>query len=347
MWDNTPSANVRQHVAVREGGGFVPITSVRKNHDALTLTVIADFTASIARLWEAYTDPRQLEKFWGPVEWPATFTRHDVYPGGQSHYFMTGPQGERSAGKWDFLGIHPGHSFEVRDAFAEEDGKEKADLPAMRVTFQFERTDEGSRLVTTTHFDSTEQLEQLTAMGMEEGLISAMSQIDGVLADTETFAATRATEAQVLSDTQVRITRVIRASMEQVWRAHHDAQLMQRWLLGPEGWTMPVCNIGERVGDTYRFEWEPEDGSQGRFGFTGKVLESVAPHREVTTEAMIDSDFEPTTNELTLIPMGDTTLLTLVITYPNSQVRDTVLSTGMTEGMETSYARLEQQLSGR
>ena len=76
----------------------MPITSVEKDLDALTMTVVADFPATRERLWEAYTDPRQIEKFWGPVEWPATFTRHDVFVGGRSHYVMTGPNGERSAG---------------------------------------------------------------------------------------------------------------------------------------------------------------------------------------------------------------------------------------------------------
>lgn len=308
------------------------------------MTVIADFAASRERLWEAYSDPRQLEKFWGPVDWPATFTRHDVFRGGKSHFFMTGPDGERSAGVWEFLGVDPGHSFEVRDAFAGEDGEENTDMPSMRMTFQFESTDTGSRLITTTTFGSAEQLEQLLGMGMEEGMTSAMSQIDDVLADLASFAAGRMTEAVVLSDTKVRVARVIRGSMEQVWKAHTQPDLMRQWLLGPDGWTMPVCEAGERVGDTLRYEWEPEDGGEGRFGFVGEVLESVVPHRLVTSEAMIGIDGDPSINEMTLVPVADGTLLSLVITYPNAEVRDTVLATGMVEGMETSYARLETEV---
>src|SRR5690554_6115121 len=294
----------------------MPVTSVHKDPQALTMTVIAEFAASRERLWEAYTDPRQIEKFWGPVEWPATFTRHDVYPGGRSHYFMTGPDGERSAGVWEFLGVHPGHSFEVRDAFAGKDGEENLEMPSMRMTFQFESTDSGSRLITTTTFGSAQQLEQLLGMGMEEGMASAMSQIDAVLADLASFAAGRDTESAILSDTQVRITRVIRGSMEQVWDAHTRDELMRRWLLGPDGWTMPVCDVGNEVGDTFRYEWEPEGGGEGRFGFTGEVLETRPPYRLVTTEAMIGMDGEPSVNEMTLIPVRDGTLLSLVITYP-------------------------------
>jgi len=325
----------------------MPITSVEKDLDALTMTVVADFAATRERLWEAYTDPRQIEKFWGPVEWPATFTRHDVVVGGRSDYFMTGPEGERSAGFWEFLAVDDGKFFEVRDGFAGDDGEENTAMPSMRMTFSFEDTDDGSRLVTTTHFGSLDQLEQLLGMGMEEGMASAMGQIDEVLADLSSFAAGRGTELQLLSDTQVRTSRVIRGTVEQVWQAHHDATMLTQWLLGPDGWTMPVCEVATEVGDTYRYEWEPdasEDGSPARFGFEGELLESDPPRRTVTTERMIGTEAPSTTNEMTLTPRRDGTLLSLVITYPNADVRDMVLETGMVDGMEASYARLEAKL---
>jgi uncharacterized protein YndB with AHSA1/START domain len=170
-----------------------------------------------------------------------------------------------------------------------------------------------------------------------------MSQIDSVLADLTAFAADRATEAQILSDTQVRVARVIHGSVEQVWHAHNDAELMKQWLLGPEGWSMPVCEIAKNVGDSYRYVWAPEGGGEG-FGFTGELLELDEPYRAVTTEAMIGMDFPATLNELNLTPVEGGTLLSLVITYANVEARDAVLATGMTGGMETSYVRLERML---
>ncbi|MEQ8438790.1 MAG: SRPBCC family protein [Ilumatobacter fluminis] len=321
----------------------MPVTSVEKDLDNLTMTVVADFTASRQRLWEAYTDPRQIEKFWGPVEWPATFLRHDVFVGGRSHYVMTGPEGEQSAGFWEFLRVDDGKFFEVRDGFAGADGEENADMPSMRMTFSFEDTDSGSRLVTTTHFGALDQLEQLIDMGMEEGMKSAMSQIDDVLADLQSFAAGRGTDMQLLSDTQIRITRVIRGTVDQVWRAHHDPELIPQWMLGPDGWTMPVCEVPQQVGDTYRWEWAPAPGNDGEpFGFTSVLVESDPPHREVSTEQMIGMEGDPSTNELTLTARPDgTTLLSFVVTYPNTESRDAVIETGMIEGMEASYARLE------
>lgn len=322
----------------------MPITSVEKDVDTLTLTVIADFGVPVRRLWDAYADPRQIERFWGPPGWPATFARHDMAVGGRSQYYMTGPDGERAGGYWDFLAVDELRSFEVRDGFTRPDGSPDADLPTVRVVFGFEETDEGSRLITVSHFGSSEQLEQLLGMGMEEGLVAAMGQIDEVLADLASFAASRTTEAQLLSDTQVRISRVVRGSVEQVWAAHHEAALLRRWMLGPDGWSMPVCEPATVVGESYRYEWE-QVGDAQRFGFTGELLESAPPHREVTAERMLGTDGPSTYNELTLTPVEGGTLVAVVITYPDVELRDTILATGMVDGMEFGYARLDGVLS--
>lgn len=145
------------------------------------MRIEAEFPAPVHRLWEAYADPRQLEQFWGPVQWPATFIRHDMYSGGISSYYMTGPEGEKSSGFWEFLSVDPGHSFEVLDGFAHEDGTRNLELPTMRMVFRFTETAEGSRAEMTTYFNSLEELESLLEMGMEEGTLSAMSQMDAVI----------------------------------------------------------------------------------------------------------------------------------------------------------------------
>lgn len=318
----------------------MPVTSVDKDLDQLTLTIVADFAAPVRRLWDAYTDPRQIERFWGPPSYPATFLRHDASNGGRSVYRMTGPEGDVHYGCWEWTSLNAPESFEVADSFANGKGEPNTELPTTRMAFAFEATESGSRLTVTSYFDSVKDLEQLIEMGMLDGTREAMAQIDTVLADLAAFASDRAVEAKVLSDTQVRVARVIRGTVDQVWRAHTDADLMKQWLLGPDGWTMPVCEIAAQVGDSYRYEWE-SDGGGDRFGFTGELLESEEPYRAVTTEAMIGMDFPATINELTLTSVDGGTLLSLVITYANAEQRDAVLATGMTNGMETSYARLE------
>jgi uncharacterized protein YndB with AHSA1/START domain len=100
------------------------------------------------------------------------------------------------------------------------------------------------------------------------------------------------------------------------------------------------------VGGKYRYAWAPVDGAEGEpFGFDGETLLIDAPRRSVTTEHMTDTDFPSTLNDLSLYEEDGATLLTLLIEYPDMQTRDMVLATGMTDGMETSYVRLEGMLA--
>ena len=160
----------------------MPITSVTSDPNALTLTVVGDYPVPVERLWKAYADPRQIERFWGPETWPATFTRHDMTVGGRSAYHMTGPDGTTSRGWWRFLAVEPTRRFEVEDGFANEDGTPNEGMPSMRMVFAFEPTATGSRVTGTTHYPSVEAMNELVKMGMEEGLKSAMGQLDSVLA---------------------------------------------------------------------------------------------------------------------------------------------------------------------
>ncbi len=239
--------------------------------------------------------------------------------GGRSEYFMTGPNGERHGGYLVYESVEPGRGFRARDGFATDEGSPNDELPTMVMEYRFEATDTGSRMTGVTTFPSLEAMEQLVEMGMIEGSRAALGQLPDVLADLASFAQGRAVDARILTDTRVRFSRIISGSVEQVWRAHHDAELMQRWMLGP-------------------------DGSE-TFGFEGEVIESTPPRREVTTEAMIGLDMPPNRNEMTLTPADGGTLLSLVVTYASKEIRDQVLETDMTDGMEASYARLESSLA--
>ncbi len=161
----------------------MPVVEIQKDTTALTMRVVAQFAAPVARVWAAYADPRQLERFWGPPQWPATFERHDFKVGGRSEYYMTGPGGEQPRGFWEFQIVNAPRVFEVTDGFLGPDGAPAPDMPTMRMRFTFEPHDGGTRMVTLTTFPSIEALEKLLGMGMEEGLTAAMAQIDGVLAE--------------------------------------------------------------------------------------------------------------------------------------------------------------------
>lgn len=329
----------------------MPVRTVHKNTDDSTIEIVADYPVSARRLWNAYADPNQLERFWGPPTYPATFTRHDLAVGGRSHYVMTGPDGDTSAGYWSFSHVDAPHSFTVRDGFADESGEPNLQAPEMTMSFRFEDTAHGATLTMVTSFDSDAQMQEMLEMGMDEGMESALGQLDAVLEGPDLAAAGTMTQLTVLGDTLVRINRVLPCAVREAWRAHHDADMLSRWQLGPDGWSMPVCEVTTTVGDSYRFGWVSDDGTEA-FGFTGTVLDAQEPYRVVTTEMMTDGEGTPvedgpeTRNELTFSPVADGTLLSLVITYPDVAVRDMILGTGMVDGMEMSYARLERLLGG-
>ncbi|GLZ37177.1 SRPBCC domain-containing protein [Actinokineospora sp. NBRC 105648] len=159
------------------------VTSTHKDVEALTLTFVAEFDAPVERVWQVWADPRQLERWWGPPTWPATFEVHDFTVGGRSGYHMTGPEGEKPRGWWRFTAIEAPHRLEFEDGFADDGGEPVSTMDPTRNVVTLEATDGGTRMVTVTTFAGAEQLEQLLAMGMQDGMRLAMGQIDEILAE--------------------------------------------------------------------------------------------------------------------------------------------------------------------
>jgi uncharacterized protein YndB with AHSA1/START domain len=145
----------------------------------------------------------------------------------------------------------------------------------------------------------------------------------------------------------VMVTRFFAASPEAVFRAHTEPKLIQQWLLGPEGWTMPVCLNDARAGGTFRYEWAKADGSKG-FSITGELLEIEPGHRIVHVERMHLPELpEPTPDnriETRFAREGAGTLMTMRMHLPDEKTRARMLATGMEKGMEASYARLETMI---
>jgi uncharacterized protein YndB with AHSA1/START domain len=158
------------------------VTSVDKNLDSLTLTLVADFDAPIERVWQLWADPRKLERWWGPPSYPATVEKHELTPGGDVTYFMTGPDGEQPRGWWRVTSVNPPKSLEFTDGFANQDGTPNADMPITRVHMQLTEHAGGTRMELRSVFESREQMEQLVSMGVVEGLQQAVGQMDALLA---------------------------------------------------------------------------------------------------------------------------------------------------------------------
>lgn len=160
------------------------VISMEKNTEALSLTVVAEFDAGVERVWQIWEDPRQLERWWGPPTWPATFEKLEFRPGGSAAYYMTGPEGEKSRGWWRFTSIDAPNRLEFDDGFADENGGPVEEMGETHAVVTLEELDAGrTRMTVVSRFESADQLQQMIDMGMEEGLRGAMGQIDGILAE--------------------------------------------------------------------------------------------------------------------------------------------------------------------
>ncbi|TWP48331.1 ATPase [Lentzea tibetensis] len=144
------------------------------------------------------------------------------------------------------------------------------------------------------------------------------------------------------SDTEITMTRVFNAPASLVWKAFTTPALVQRWLLGPDGWTMPICEIDLQVGGKWRYGWAPSDAEGAPFEMYGSY-EELTPHsRIVHTEHFEDNP--PAQVTTTFVESDGVTTMTATMQLPSLEVRDAVLATGMSDGAGRSYDRLAELL---
>lgn len=157
-------------------------------------------------------------------------------------------------------------------------------------------------------------------------------------------------EASLPSETEVLVKRSFDAPAELVWRAYMEPDLMRRWCGSTPGWSMPVCEMDIRVGGTYQWRWRRDENGQ-EFGFNGEVLE-VVPHERIVHTQVFDpgnmgSDMggEPSIVTVTFDEIDGITNVATTIKYATQADRDAAFATGMTEGMEMNYKRLDEMLA--
>jgi len=143
------------------------------------------------------------------------------------------------------------------------------------------------------------------------------------------------------SDVEIAMTRVFDAPRRLVWDAWTNPEHLPRWMLGPEGWTMPVCEIDLRPGGTWHFVWRRADGTE--MSMAGTYVEVVPPERLVSTESW-GGDWPETINTLTLTEEDGRTTVTQTVRYPSVAARDAATATGMKEGVSVSFDRLADYL---
>ena len=147
------------------------------------------------------------------------------------------------------------------------------------------------------------------------------------------------------SDREIVMTRVFDAPRQLLFDAHTKPDLVKRWLLGPPGWSMPVCEIDLRVGGKFRYVWRRDnDGTQ--MGMGGVYREIEAPERIVNTEKF-DEAWYPgeALGTLVLVEQGGKTTLTYTMRYESRAARDAVIKSNMESGVAASYDRLAELLA--
>jgi uncharacterized protein YndB with AHSA1/START domain len=160
------------------------VTNVQKDAEKLTLTLTAEFEATPERVWQLWADPRQLERWWGPPMYPATFEAHDLRPGGRVTYYMTGPAGDQPHGWWEILEVEQPQRLVLRNGLFDDQGRPNPEFPEviMRVAIEAASATQ-TRMTIHSAFPSVAAMEQMVGMGMVEGLTEAVGQIDAILAE--------------------------------------------------------------------------------------------------------------------------------------------------------------------
>jgi len=158
------------------------ITSVDLDYEGLTATLIADFDDPIDQVWELWSDPRKLERWWGPPGYPATVEKHGLTPGGEVTYFMTGPEGDQHRGMWRVTSVDPPASLQFTDAFADAHGAPLEDAPVSEILVRLLEREGGTRMEVRMTFETREDMERIVDTGTVEGLKQAIGQMDDLLA---------------------------------------------------------------------------------------------------------------------------------------------------------------------
>jgi uncharacterized protein YndB with AHSA1/START domain len=160
------------------------VTAVRKDPQALTMTIEAEFDASPERVWQLWADPLQLERWWGPPNYPATVTQHNLAPGGRVEYTMIGPAGDRHRGYWEILEVEAPRRLVFGDTHANADGTPNTDMQLATTRVTIEEVAVGrTRMSIESRFPNAEAMEWVLATGTDVGRTQAVGRMDAILAE--------------------------------------------------------------------------------------------------------------------------------------------------------------------
>lgn len=160
----------------------MPPTTFTSNSLDSSLTITIDLPADLNTAWNLWADPRLLERWWGPPEHPCTFTTHEFYANGSATYYMDSPSGQRFHGWWRVIEVQPQECIQLIDGFGESYDNPAQEMPISTTTVAFIEGGNATRILLTSTYESPEELQRALDLGMEEGFITAIAQIDELIA---------------------------------------------------------------------------------------------------------------------------------------------------------------------
>ncbi len=321
------------------------------NKETKTVSITKEFDAARDLVWDAYTKPEVLDRWWAPKPYLSRTKHMNFEAGGKRFYAMVSPEGAERWVLQQYKSITPKSHFSLFNAFADEN--ENMELPGSDWDLNFSEHDGKTTVQASIFNESLERLERMIEFGFKEGTAAQLQNLDALLAELSERAGKKMQPAEVStpSDQEVLVKRSFDAPVDLVWRAYTEPELMRRWLTAMPGWTMPVCEMDVQVGGKYRWRWRnDEDGIE--FGFTGEMLE-VELHSKIAHTQFYDpgdAEFGSMGGEPSIITVtfNETDGITNVVTsikFASRADRDAAVSTGMTDGMELSYQSLDGVLA--
>jgi uncharacterized protein YndB with AHSA1/START domain len=300
------------------------------------------FDAPRSLVFKAWTDPKHVAQWWGPKGFTTRVTELDLHPGGKWRYVMIGPDGTEYPAKGVFYEIVPLEQIVTSDEF--DQGFEKvvnADLPrGIVMTAIFEDLAGKTKLTLRIMHESAEERRKHEEMGVIAGWNSSFECLDEHLVQMVEHKSASLT-LTLPSEREIVMTRVFDAPRRLVFDAWTKPEHLPHWMTGPEGWTMPVCEIDLSLGGAWHFVWRDPDGTE--MEMRGVYKEITPPERLVSTESW-GNDWPETLNTLILSEEDGKTTMTNIMLYPSQEARDAALRTGMKEGTAESCDRLDRYL---
>lgn len=299
------------------------------------------FDAPRELVFKVWTEPNHVAQWWGPQGFTTRVTGLDLRPGGKWRYVMIGPDGTEYPAKGVFREVVPPERIVTTDEFDQGfDQVVNADLPqGIVMTAIFEDLNGKTKLTLQIMHESAEERRKHEEMGVIAGWNSSFDCLDQYLAKLDEKSASLT--LTLPSDQEIVMTRVFDAPRRLVWEAWTNPKHVPHWMLGPDDWTMPVCEIDLRQGGAWHFVWRSSDGTE--MEMHGLYREIVPYDRLVNTESW-GGDWPETLNTLLLSEQDGRTTMTSIMLYPSKEARDAALKAGMQEGASQSFDRLVEYL---